>query len=94
MGTCQTDETKRTETCVFATNSADQAAKKAVKDVFYLLGVDVTDPVQVKEFQEDLRFGGKVRKAAEKGFVPFIILVLGMIGTAFIVGIKYGIKGG
>ena len=51
---------------------ADIAADRAVKKVFAILGVDVDRPESVAEFQEDLRFGRKMRRAADHGQLAFI----------------------
>lgn len=56
---------------------AQEAAKAAVEQVFFHLGVDVKDPLQVEEFRKDLRFGGQLRKAAEKGV--WSVVVVGII---------------
>ena len=74
------------ERCQFA----DNAAKKAVKDTFAILGVDIDDPKQVAGFQDDLRFGGKIRRKFEQGILPTFLIVLGLIGAAFVAGLTYG----
>ena len=43
------------------------AADRAVKKVFAILGVDIDKPESVEEFREDLRFGRKLRKASDHG---------------------------
>jgi hypothetical protein len=60
---CQGDPHKRH--CEFANASAAAAVKKT----FAILGVDVDSPSQVKEFQESLRFGEKLRKASDQGML-------------------------
>ena len=60
--------------CREAEYAADESAKKAVKLVFAILGVDIDTPAQVQKFQEDLRFNASLRKAAEKSW-------MGMWGT-------------
>ena len=46
-----------------------RAAKEAVKETFAILGVDINDPKQVSEFQQDLRFGRSMRCLANKGLI-------------------------
>ena len=62
----------RRHSCTEADSIAERAARKAVKDVFYKLGVNVEDAKQVEEFREDLRLAGKLRKVADKGFVALV----------------------
>ena len=58
---------------------AEEAADRAVRKVFAILGVDVDKPESVEEFREDLRFGKRMRKAADHGFLALI----GVIAVAF-----------
>jgi len=67
---------------------SEDAAKKAVKDVFAILGVDVERPEQVKEFQESLRFGDMLQKAAKKGVFATVTTIVG----ALMIATWYGIK--
>jgi hypothetical protein len=83
--TCKQNQ-QPVEFCQFA----DEAAKKAVRDTFAILGVDIDNPVQVAEFQDDLRFGRKIRRRFEQGIGSAFLVVLGMIGAAFIAGLSYG----
>lgn len=71
------------EYCVMA----EDAANAAVEKVFKIFGVDVHDPQQVKEFQEDIRFGGLLRKLANK----FAMGAVGALAVAFIAALFYGI---
>lgn len=64
-----------------------QIAKAAVKEVFALLGVDVDDPEKVEEFRKDLRFGGSMRRATDRGVVVVMGTVLTMIATALCLGV-------
>lgn len=43
------------------------AAQKAVRDVFFVLGVDVNDPESVREFQSDMQFARQMRKILGHG---------------------------
>jgi hypothetical protein len=55
------------------------AADRAVKKVFAILGVDIDKPESIEEFREDLRFGRKLRKAADHSMMAFVgTLVVGL----------------
>lgn len=71
---------------------AEAAAVAAVKKTFAILGVDVDRPDQVKEFQDSLRFGDKLRRRFERSILPVFFLILGFIGVAFIAGLEFGVK--
>lgn len=58
---------KNASVCPYTVRAADQAVKK----VFAILGVDVDKPESVEEFRADLRFGKKMRKAADHGQLVF-----------------------
>ncbi len=64
-----------------------QIAKAAVKEVFALLGVDVDDPEKVEEFRKDLRFGGAMRRATDRGVMAMMGVVFTMLGTALCLGL-------
>lgn len=64
-----------------------EAADRAVKKVFVILGVDVDKPESVEEFRADLRFGKKLRKAADHGFLVLIGLVVIAISAALWAGV-------
>lgn len=64
----------------------DAAADKAVKKVFAILGVDIGKPESVEEFREDLRFGRKLRRAADHGFLAVIGLIVAGFCTLVVVG--------
>jgi hypothetical protein len=64
-----------------------EAADRAVKKVFAILGVDIERPESVEEFREDLRFGKRMRKAADHGFLALIGLVVVGLGAALWAGI-------
>ena len=63
------DNQEQREEYLHAGDIANSAAKIAVQNVFAILGVDIDDPRQVEEFRQDLRFGGRLRRAADKGFM-------------------------
>lgn len=64
-----------------------QIAKAAVKEVFAILGVDVDDPEKVEEFRKDLRFGGAMRRATDRGIMAMMWAICTMIGTAICLGL-------
>lgn len=66
---------------------AEEVAEKAVRKVFAILGVDINKPESVEEFREDLRFGKKMRKAADHGFLA----LMGVIAAAFAAAVWAGI---
>lgn len=67
---------------------ADEIAHKAVKQVFAILGVNIDEPIEVSEFQADLRFGRTLRNATNKGFVSVFALVC----TSLVIFAGLGIK--
>ena len=77
------------DTCKYA----EAASQAAVKHVFAIIGVDIDDPKQVKEFQKDLMFGQSMRKAADRGQLALAVVVAGAIGAALWAGIIEKIKG-
>jgi hypothetical protein len=56
---------------------AQTVAKQAVKEVFYLLGVDVDDPKQVEAFRRDIRFAGDLRRQVAKGVGAILVALVG-----------------
>lgn len=60
---------------------SEAAARSAVKQVFAILGVDVDNPAAVEEFRKDLRFGGMMRKASDKGFIAVVVMFFVAIGV-------------
>ena len=73
---------------------ADDAAEKAVKKTFAILGVDIDRPEQIREFQDSLRFGDRLRKAADKGLFAFIVGLMGIFVAALWAGFKLKVSGG
>ena len=67
--------------------TCQEAADRAVKKVFAILGVDVDKPESVEEFREDLRFGKRMRKAADHG----LLAVMGVIAAAAMAAMWAGI---
>jgi hypothetical protein len=74
--------------------NCQEAADRAVKKVFAILGVDVDRPESVENFREDLRFGRKLRKAADHGFLALVGLIVVAMGAALWAGIVSKINGG
>ena len=64
--------------CKYAESIAQQASDMATRKTMAILGVDLDDPASVEAFRQDLRFGGRMRKIAEKGMMTFI----GVVATA------------
>lgn len=59
-----------------ARRSADKAARK----VFAILGVDLDKPESIESFRDDLRFGRRLRKAADHGFLVLVgALAVGLV---------------
>jgi len=82
------DDTDRRKSCTHA----DEAADKAVKKTFAILGVDVDQPREVREFQESLRFGDKLRRNADKGALAFLVTMISLFAAAIWAGmtVKFG----
>lgn len=71
-----------------------EAADEAVKKVFAILGVDIDVPKEVEEFRENLRFGASMRRAADKGMLTVIgVLVTAMLAVLW-AGIVSKVTGG
>lgn len=64
-----------------------EAADEAVKKVFAILGVDIDVPKEVEEFRENLRFGASMRRAADKG----MLTVIGVLVTAMLAALWAGV---
>jgi len=62
-------------------------AKAAVKEVFAILGVDVDNPEKVEEFRKDLRFGGAMRRATDRGVTSMVGVIVAVVMTAIGLGI-------
>lgn len=86
-GTCDADYDQH---CRFA----DKAAKRAVKDTFAILGVNVDDPASVESFREDLRFGKRLRKFADRSTMALAVAVTMALVSALWIGIYTKFRGG
>jgi len=76
-------------------NNEDQLnkiAEDAIKRVFFIIGVDISNAESVEEFREDLRFGRKIRKASNGGFMAVVAMIFVAIAASTWVGIVDGIK--
>lgn len=77
------------ERCPYARESAELAVKK----VFAILGVNVDEPKEVEEFQANLRFGANMRRAADKGMLAFVVLLVVALAAALWAGVVSKITG-
>lgn len=73
---------------------AEQAADHAVRKVFAILGVDIDRPESVEEFREDLRFGKKMRKAADHSLLALFGVMAAGLAAAVWAGIVSNITKG
>lgn len=73
---------------------AEDAAERAVRKVFAILGVDIDKPESVEEFREDLRFGRRLRRAADHGLIATVGLMVVGLGAVVWAGIVSKINGG
>lgn len=89
-----TEKSKYDEHCLSPETVSAEAADRAVKKVFAILGVDVDRPECVEEFRADLRFGRKLRKIADHGTLAFIGVVAAALAAAVWAGIVSNISGG
>lgn len=80
--------------CHMAEHASEEAADRAVKKVFAILGVDIDKPESVEEFREDLRFGKKLRKAADHGMLALMGVIVAAFAAATWAGIVNKINGG
>lgn len=73
---------------------AEETAERAVRKVFAILGVDIDRPESVEEFREDLRFGKRMRKVADYGFLALAGVLAAAVMAAVWAGIVSKINGG
>jgi hypothetical protein len=69
------------------------AADRAVRKVFAILGVDIDKPESVEEFRQDLRFGKRLRRIADHGTLAFFAAVAVAIAGAIWIGITSAFGG-
>jgi hypothetical protein len=72
----------------------DDAADKAVKKVFAILGVNVDEPKDVEEFRQDLRFSASLRSAVNRGALAVIGVLITGVASALWKVISNAIGGG
>jgi hypothetical protein len=72
---------------------AEESARRAVKMVFSILGVNVDEPKEVEEFRENLRFGASMRRAADRGWLALVGMLAVGIGAAVWAGVVHFIAG-
>ena len=87
---CHPPEGERRRRCSHAEDAADSAVEKT----FAILGVDIKKPDQVESFRESLRFGDKLRKAADRGFMVLVAAIVVAMAAAMWLGIVEKVKGG
>jgi len=84
---------RATDNELYAGEVYEQAAERAVRKVFAILGVDVDKPESVEEFREDLRFGRRLRKAADHGILVLVGVLIAGITAAIWAGVVSSING-
>lgn len=89
-----TEKSKYDEHCLPLETVSAEAADRAMKKVFAILGVDADRPESVEEFRADLRFVRKLRKIADHGTLAFIGVVAAALAAAVWAGIVSSISGG
>ncbi len=88
MNDCKPGCEQQTSACPNAQVVADAAVKK----VFAILGVDIDEPKDVAEFQDDLRFGRKLRRNTDRGIVAVWVIVATGMASALWAGITGQIR--
>ena len=72
---------------------AEAAAKKAVRDAFLVLGIDVNVKREVDDFRDDLRFGRQIRKLVGHGMLAAVSVAAAAIAVSAWTGIVSAIRG-
>lgn len=72
---------------------AEAAARKAVRDAFLVLGIDVNVKREVDDFRDDLRFGRQIRKLVGHGMLAAVTVAAAAIAVSAWTGIVDAIKG-
>ena len=70
-----------------------QVADAAVQRVFEIIGVDVHSPESVADFNADLRWGGKMRRATDRGVVVLVSAFFAGVGLALWAGLQVLLHG-
>jgi hypothetical protein len=77
-----------------APEQCHEAAEEAVKRVFAVMGVDIDRPESVAEFQDDLRFGRRLRRAADQGWLAIVGAFAVALAAALWMGVTAALGGG
>ena len=72
---------------------AEAAARKAVRDAFLVLGIDVNVKREVDDFRDDLRFGRQIRKLVGHGMLAAVSVAAAAIAVSAWTGIVAAIRG-
>ena len=72
---------------------AEAAARKAVRDAFLILCIDVNVKDDVDEFRADLRFGRQIRKLVGHGMLAAVSVAAAAIAVSAWTGIPSAIRG-
>lgn len=70
------------------------AADKAVKDVFAILGVDISNPESIEDFRASLRFVRQTHRVVGHGILAFIAIVAAALATVVWSGLAALIRRG
>lgn len=88
------DEDERRQERVIEHAEIEEAVSCAVKKVFAILGVDIDKPESVETFREDLRFGRRMRLAANHSFLAFVgVLTVGFMSSVWF-GLQHYVQSG
>lgn len=87
-----------TDRRMYARNRRDEelintVVRKALRDTFMLIGVDINDPATVDEFRADLRFGRQIRKLVGHGMLAAVSVAAAAIAVSAWTGIVAAIRG-
>ena len=55
---------------------AKRAADRAVKKIFFIMGVDVDNPISVSEYQAEIRFNHNLSRLASKGVIGATLTII------------------
>lgn len=65
----------------------DEAAHKAVKQVFGIMGINVDEPREIERFREGLRFGESLHKMANKSVMTAVVMITSALVIATFIGL-------
>ena len=72
---------------------ANDAADKAVRKTFAIMGVNVDDPRQLEDFRRDVRFAGDLRSYAGRSMLTLTSVCIGGLLIALWTGVKVKLGG-